>query len=73
MTQTLHYTVTGMSCSHCEAAVREEVSVLPGVTEVSVSADDGSLVLTLADGATVSEADVLAAVDEAGYQAQPRS
>jgi copper chaperone CopZ len=30
------FAVTGMTCSHCVTAVTEELSALPGVTEVSV-------------------------------------
>lgn len=61
------YTVTGMSCGHCETSVREEVGKLAGVTDIQVSATDGSLVIT--SDAELSEADVVAAVDEAGYAA----
>ena len=30
------YVVPGMSCAHCEAAVTEEVSALPGVERVVI-------------------------------------
>ena len=33
---TITYTVPGMSCSHCEAAVKAEVSAVPGVASVAV-------------------------------------
>lgn len=64
---TTSYTVTGMSCGHCEASVREEVSKIAGVEDIRVSAKDGSLVVT--SSGELSDADVLAAVDEAGYAA----
>ncbi len=64
---TATYTVTGMSCGHCEASVREEVSKIAGVEDIQVSAKDGSLRVTATAG--LSDADVLAAVDEAGYAA----
>ncbi|GAB3185600.1 cation transporter [Nesterenkonia halophila] len=64
-----NYTVTGMSCGHCESAVREEVGALEGVTVESVSASEGALRISVDDGAAVSEEAVVAAVDEAGYQA----
>ena len=54
------YRVTGMTCGHCEMSVREEVSEIPGVTAVDVSAKTGELKVT-ADGA-VDDATVLAAV-----------
>lgn len=59
------YTVTGMSCEHCERAVRQEVSQVPGVESVEVDAASGRLVVTGAG----DDAAVIAAVDEAGYAA----
>jgi copper chaperone CopZ len=64
---TTEYTVTGMTCGHCEMSVREEVEQIAGVEEIQVSAQSGTLVITGAD--TITDADVLAAVDEAGYSA----
>ncbi|MCV7432636.1 MULTISPECIES: heavy-metal-associated domain-containing protein [Mycolicibacterium] len=64
---TTTYTVTGMSCGHCEASVREEVGGLAGVQGVEVSAKTGVLAVT-SDGG-VDDAQVLAAVAEAGYSA----
>ncbi len=64
---TTAYTVTGMTCGHCEGSVRSEVSQLPGVTGIEVSAATGSLVIT--SDAALDDAAVLAAVDEAGYSA----
>ncbi len=72
MTSEATYAVTGMTCSHCENAVREEVGAIPGVTGVDVSATEGRLVVHLADGTTVSDQAVLDAVDEAGYSAVRR-
>ncbi|PSL52810.1 copper ion binding protein [Saccharothrix carnea] len=59
------YTVTGMTCSHCVASVTEEVSQIPGVTGVDVDLPTGAVKVTSA--APVDEADVRAAVEEAGY------
>lgn len=64
---TVEYTVTGMSCEHCERAIREEVSQIPGVGTVDVSADSGRLLVTSAE--PVADAAVLEAVAEAGYTA----
>jgi copper chaperone CopZ len=66
MAQT-EYTVTGMTCGHCETAVRGEVAKIAGVEDVQVSAQTGSLVVT--GSGPIDDADVLAAVDEAGYSA----
>lgn len=67
MTTTTEYQVTGMSCGHCETAIRSEVSEIPGVTGIEVSAQTGRLAVT-ADQ-PVEDATVIAAVDEAGYTA----
>jgi copper chaperone len=67
MTTVNEYRVTGMTCGHCEAAVRGEVSKLGGVEQVEVSAANGRLVI--ASARPLSDDDVLAAVDEAGYAA----
>lgn len=64
---TTTYTVTGMSCGHCEAAVREEVSGLAGVHDVAVSAKSG--VLTVTSDGPIDDAQLLGAVAEAGYSA----
>ena len=64
---TIEYTVTGMSCGHCEGAVSAEVSQIPGVTDIQVSAATGRLAVTTDQ--PVDDAAVIAAVDEAGYEA----
>jgi copper chaperone CopZ len=64
------YTVTGMSCDHCVAAVRQEVQAVEGVTDVQVELATGTLIIE-SDG-PVDPAAVSAAVDEAGYEVAPR-
>ena len=66
MSSTTTYTVAGMTCSHCVAAVTEEVTQVPGVTDVQVDLASGAL--TVSSEAAVDEAAVAAAVDEAGYE-----
>ncbi|GAB2645568.1 heavy-metal-associated domain-containing protein [Gordonia jinhuaensis] len=61
------YQVTGMTCGHCEMSVREEVSEVPGVEDVEVSAQTGKLVVSGAG--EIDDTQVLAAVEEAGYSA----
>jgi copper chaperone CopZ len=65
---TSEYLVSGMSCAHCEAAVRSEVAQIPGVDGVDVSAETGRLLVT--SSVTVDAAAVLGAIDEAGYTAE---
>lgn len=64
---TNEYTVTGMTCGHCESAIRTEVGQIDGIERIDVSASTGELVVT-AQG-PIDDQDVLAAVDEAGYSA----
>jgi copper chaperone len=65
MTQTSTYTVTGMTCSHCVSSVTEEVQEIPGVENVEVVLESGTVTITSAE--PVDRAAVEAAVEEAGY------
>lgn len=60
------YEVKGMTCGHCEGAVTQELSALPGVTSVQAVAATGRVTVT--SGAPLDEEAVRAAVDEAGYE-----
>lgn len=64
---TNEYQVTGMTCGHCEMSIREEVAEIAGVEDIQVSAQTGKLVVTSSD--FVEDAQILAAVAEAGYSA----
>ncbi|MDA8025788.1 MAG: heavy-metal-associated domain-containing protein [Actinomycetota bacterium] len=59
------YQVEGMTCGHCVNAVTEEVEKVDGVNEVSVSLDEKTLRVM---GEGYSDADIVAAVEEAGYE-----
>ena len=63
---TTTYTVSGMTCSHCVASVREEVGEIPGVGDVQVDLESGRLAVTSDRPVDVDQ--VRAAVEEAGYQ-----
>ena len=63
------YDVTGMSCASCQAHVEKAVSKVPGVTNVAVSLLTNSMRVE----GTASEADIVAAVENAGYGAKKRS
>ncbi|MBB5494561.1 heavy-metal-associated domain-containing protein [Nocardiopsis metallicus] len=67
MSATQTYAVTGMTCGHCEGAVRTEVSRVSGVAKVEVSSAMGRLIVTA--GEQIDDAAVIAAVEEAGYAA----
>lgn len=65
MAVTSTYTVTGMTCEHCVRAVTGELSALPGVDAVRVDLGTGGVTVTSA--APLTDEQVRAAVDEAGY------
>ena len=67
MTSTQSYLVTGMTCGHCESSVREEVSKVTGVRDLTVDAANGELTIT--SDLPVDDADVIRAVTDAGYAA----
>jgi copper chaperone CopZ len=60
------YVVRGMSCAHCETAVRDELIRLATVTEVVVDAAAGTV--TIDSTAPLDVAAIAAAVDDAGYE-----
>jgi copper chaperone len=61
--------IQGMTCSHCVASVTEELSRLPGVTNVNVDLVAGGTSRVIVDSDTVLEAqEIEAAIDEAGYE-----
>jgi copper chaperone CopZ len=66
MGETLTYRVPGMHCSHCEDAVKEEVSRVEGVESVDVDLDSK---LVTVRGRELSDEGLRAAIEEAGYEA----
>ena len=69
---TTTYSVTGMTCSHCVAAVTEEVSRLDGVSAVDIVLNvGGDSRVTVTSAAPRPVDAVRDAVDEAGYALAP--
>ena len=64
MSETLQFHVPGMSCGHCEAAVKQEVGAVAGVTGVAVDLDAKSVTVV---GADLERELIVEAIDEAGY------
>jgi copper chaperone CopZ len=60
----MHFTVPGMTCSHCVTAVRDAVGKVPGVDTVLVDLDTKTVVVK---GAGLDRQLLSAAVDNAGY------
>ncbi len=65
---TATYTVSGMTCGHCIAAVSDELRALPGVTGVDVDlVTGGDSTVAVTSESPLDDDAVRAAVDEAGY------
>ena len=62
------YTVTGMSCAACSARVEKAVSKVDGVTSCSVSLLTNSMGVE----GTATDAQIVEAVEQAGYGASPK-
>ena len=66
---TTELTVNGMTCGHCETAVKNALKSVPGVQDVRVDLQGGT-------ASVQGEADpqaLIAAVTEEGYGAQVRA
>ena len=61
----IQFHVPGMTCGHCEAAVKGEVGKVAGVADVAV--DLQSKIVTVS-GDTLVRDDIVAAIDEAGFE-----
>lgn len=74
-TQTITVDVSGMTCGHCVRSVTEELTAIDGVTDVAVDlVNGGTSTVTITATEPISDEDIAAAIDEAGYAiAPPRS
>jgi copper chaperone CopZ len=61
---TLILNVPGMTCGHCETAVKNEVGHVPGVIAVDVDLASKDVTIT---GTDLDRGAIVAAIDEAGY------
>lgn len=60
------FTVSGMTCGHCVQSITTELRGVDGVTEVAVDLPTGQV--TVGSAGELTEAEVRAAVAEAGYE-----
>jgi copper chaperone len=60
----LTYTVPAMHCGHCEAAVKQEVGSVPGITSVDV---DLETKLVTVSGDSLDDQAIREAIGEAGF------
>jgi copper chaperone len=68
-TTTTTLPVVGMTCGHCIQAVTSELTALGGVQDIAVElVPDGTSVVTVTSAAPLDNAEVKAALDEAGYE-----
>jgi copper ion binding protein len=58
------YSVPGISCGHCKAAIESELGKLDGVAHVHVDVEHKTVTV---DG-DVSDDEICEAIDEAGYE-----
>ncbi|MFM2071643.1 MAG: hypothetical protein RLZZ623_1906 [Actinomycetota bacterium] len=63
---TMRFSVPGMTCGHCEAAVKAEIGKLDGITGVDV---DLATKAVAVHGTNLERGAIAAAVDEAGFEA----
>jgi copper chaperone len=63
--ETITFKVPGMTCGHCESAIKGEVGALVGVTDVAVDLTTKDVVVT---GVELDEQLIIAAIDEAGFE-----
>ena len=66
------YTVSGMTCAACSAAVERAVSQVPGVSSVNVNLLANVMVVEY-DESALDASRIIAAVSDAGYAAAPAS
>ena len=64
------FPVTGLTCGHCVGAITSEVKAVPGVTDVLIDlVSGGTSILSVTADKSITDAEVIAALDEAGeYQ-----
>lgn len=63
------YSVPGISCAHCKAAIEGELAAVVGVESATVDID----AKTVTVAGDVTDDAVRAAVDEAGYEVAERA
>src|SRR3972149_8368611 len=60
--------INGMHCASCEMLIKEELSSLSGVKDISIDHKTGHGTVTLSNR-TISDSTILESVKNAGYQA----
>jgi copper chaperone len=63
----MQFSVPTVSCHHCQVAIQGEVSKVPGVQSVNVDLESKTVKV---EGDHLGIDELLAAIDEAGYDAK---
>lgn len=66
MSQTIEFSVTGMTCDHCVHAVTNAAKDVAGVADVKVSLEKNNAIVT---GEAIDAAKIIEAIEEEGYEA----
>lgn len=66
MNNTTSLEVEGMACEHCETAVKKAVNDLNGISSVEVDLEKKAVTVTY-DSVAVSLEDIIAAIEDQGY------
>jgi copper chaperone CopZ len=68
--QQIELAVTGMTCGHCEMRVQNALKGVAGVIDARADHGRGQAVVKVQNGKDVVMDDLIAAVQEAGYEAK---
>ena len=67
----IELTVRGMTCGHCEMRVTKALTGVDGVRKAEVNREREQAIVTVDPKAGVTVESLVAAVEAAGYQAEP--
>ncbi len=59
--------VDGLACPFCAYGIEKKLSTIDGVEKIDVDIKEGQVIVTMADGASLSEERAGQAVTEAGF------
>lgn len=59
--------VDGLACPFCAYGIEKKLSAIDGVEQIDVDIKEGQVIVTLADGASLSEDRARQAVKDAGF------
>ncbi|MCZ6553552.1 MAG: heavy-metal-associated domain-containing protein [SAR324 cluster bacterium] len=60
-------TVDGLACPFCAYGLEKHINALEGIESIEIDIDEGTILVTMAEGAEIDEADLRQAVNDAGF------